>query len=91
MFKDKEVIDKILLENGFKYFDDWTYGPQYTWSEPHDIITLKLMEYDIGYWIMYCSHGGGACISMNIGESNNAEDIIELRHILKKMAKINIK
>lgn len=90
MFKDKEVIDKILLANGFKYYDDWKYGPSDTWSEDYDIVTLKLMHHDLGYWLIFSRHASGENASMNIGESNNAEEIIKLRDILKKVASGNI-
>lgn len=86
MFKDKEAIDKILLKNGFKYFSDWKYGPQYTWNEDYDIVTLRLMHNNDGYWLILHRHAGGKNLAMNIGESNNAEEIISLRNLLKKMA-----
>ena len=85
MFKNKGIIDKILLENGFKYFDDWKYGPQCTWNEDYDIVTLQLMHHNYGYWLILHRHAGGENIDMNIGESDNAHEIIVLRNLLKKM------
>lgn len=81
--KFNKNMDKILLENGFKYWDDWEYGPMCGWSESWDRPNLKLMRHDSGYWIIFKRHYGDG---MNIGSSNDAHQIIKLRNELKKVS-----
>lgn len=83
---NKSEIDKILLENGFEYYEGWSDGPYCSWNEDHDSISLMLMYINYGYLIIFQRHVSGENIRMNIGESNNAEEIIRLRDILKSMA-----
>ena len=83
--KFNKNMDKVLLKNGFKYYSDWEYGPMCSWAESWDRISLKLMKQDFGYWIIFHRHASGENISMNIGESNNAEDIIKLRDLLRDL------
>lgn len=79
-------MDKILIDNGFEYFSDWEYGPIDGWSERCDMVTLKLFKTDVGYWLILRRHAGGENKEFNIGLSNNAQDIINARDILKKVA-----
>lgn len=88
--KGYKKVDKILLANGFQYWDDWEYGPMDGWSEDHDHISFKLMRHDFGYWMIFCRHAGGENQTMNIGESDIAKNIIQVRDILKKVANGNI-
>ena len=81
-----EQIDKVLLCNGFEYFDDWEYGPMFGWSEQCDRINLKLFKHAYGYWIIFRRHASGANIEMNIGSSDSAFDIIALRDTLINVA-----
>ncbi len=87
MKRDKfdENIDKELMENDFAYYDDWKYGPMSGWSTSHEHYTLKLMSHDFGYWLIVSPHASGKNPAMNIGSSNNAKDIIEIRDSLKKL------
>lgn len=81
-FDDK--MDTLLLENGFAYYDDWKYGPESAWSH-QDHYTLKLMEHDYGYWLILRQHAHGENPEMNLGSSNNANDIIAVRDALKQL------
>lgn len=78
-------MDEILLENDFAYYSDWEYGPISGWNERFDHVSLKLMHCYFGYLIIFRRHAGGENKEQNIGLSNSAEDIIQLRDLLKKL------
>jgi len=84
MQRDKfdKSIDTELLANNFKYYNDWEYGPISGWTTGYERYSLKLMKHDFGYWLIISCHAGGENPSMNIGSSNNAQDIIAIRDSL---------
>jgi len=78
-------LDEALLANGFKYYDDWEYGPESGYSTGYEHYTIKLMRHDFGYWIILDAHNGGNRTQMNIGSSNCAEEIIAVKNALEKL------
>jgi hypothetical protein len=84
MSKFNEGMDSILLSNDFTYYSDWEYGPQSSWSG-QDHYNMKLMRHDFGYWIIIGHHASGENPTMNIGSSNDAKEIIEVRNALQKL------
>lgn len=82
---NRSIIEADLLQNEFKYFDDWEHGPQYAWMTPTEHCSMRLMAHDKGYYIVLFHHAGGDNNSMNLGSSDNAEDIIRLRDCLEKL------
>jgi len=78
-------IEKKLLENGFKKFDDWTYGPKFSFSQDYDHLSLILMAHDFGYDLILGLHASGTNPRMNIGSSNSAEDILAVRDAINKL------
>ena len=89
--KFDENINKLLLANGFKFYNYWEFGPIDSWSEDMDHISLRLLRHNFGYWIQFRRHAGGQNKTLIIGESNNADDIIALRDALKKCRLSRIK
>lgn len=80
---DKE-IDAELLANDFAYYPDWSYGPESGWSKA-DHYSLCLMRNKFGYWLILRQHASGENYTMNLGSSNNAQEIIAVRDALKKL------
>lgn len=80
----QKEIDEVLLKNGFKYYNDWEYGPMCSLPSLWDHITFKLMAHDTAYWIIFHRHASGENKRMNLGSSKNAQDIIALRDLLGK-------
>jgi hypothetical protein len=87
MGRDKfdESIDKELLENDFANYDDWEYGPVSGYSTGHERYSLYLMRHDFGYWLIISAHQSGENPRMNIGSSNNAQEIINIRDSLRNL------
>lgn len=83
--KFDETIDAELLKNGFKYYDDWKYGPMSGWSTGHEHHSLFLIRHDFGYDLIIGRHASGENPKMGIGSSNSAKDIIAIRDSLKKL------
>lgn len=75
-------MDATLLQNGFKYYDDWEYGPMSGWSWSCDHPSIRLMKHSFGYSIIFSVHASGLNPHMVIGNSNNADEIIALRDAL---------
>ena len=75
-------MDEELLSRGFEYHDDWQFGPQSGGSNNREFFGLSLMRHDHGYWLILNCRG---CRSsgLNLGSSNNAEDIIAVRDSLR--------
>lgn len=83
MKKDKfdPTIDEQLLENGFAYYNDCKFGPMSGWRADYDFYSLRLMRHDHGYWlILKCT-----AKEINIGSSNDAKEIINVRDSLSKL------
>lgn len=78
-------MDAELLKNDFAFYDDWEYGPISGWSSRFEHYSLKLMRHDFGYDLIISRHASGHNPFMNIGSSNNAAEIIELRDGLKRL------
>jgi hypothetical protein len=76
------VMEKELLDNGFSNDPEWEYGPVSTWVN-QDFYTMQLMKHDFGYFIILQQKFGGEYKTINIGSSNNAQDIIKVRDALK--------
>lgn len=85
-FKNRQEVDEILLKNGFNYYDDWEYGLMYSWLGDHDVMSLRLIHFTLGYWIIFHRHAGGENFDMNIGESNDADQIVKLKDLLVSVA-----
>ncbi len=79
-----EKIESELLKNGFAYYDDWKYGPVSGWSH-QDHYSLNLMKHSFGYWLIIRAQFGGDNKTMNVGSSNNAQEIIAVRDALAKL------
>ena len=79
-----ECIDDVLLANGFKYYDDWEYGPQAGWSTDWEHYTIRLNRHSFGYWVNVIAHSGGENKHLCLGSSNSADDILALKNLLEK-------
>ena len=86
---DRDKIDKSieseLLNNGFKFYNDWEFGPMCSWSTDCEHYALKLMRHAFGYWLILSAHESGSNSEMNIGSLNNAQEIIAVRNSLSKV------
>lgn len=80
-----DQIDSYLFDNGFAYYDDWEYGPQYGYSIPHERFRIYLMRGSYGYSICLNAHASGTNKKFPIGTSNSAEDIINLKQLLERL------
>jgi len=78
-------MDSVLLSHDFSYYNDWDYGPMSLWSTGWEHHSMKLMRHDFGYWIILSNHCSGKNKTLNMGSSNNADDIIAIRDTLKKL------
>ena len=83
--KFDKAIDKELIENDFAYYDDWEYGPISSLPHDYDHYSLMLMKHNYGYWLIVSRHASGENPRVNIGSSNNAKEIIEIRDSLRKL------
>lgn len=80
-----EAMEAKLLENGFKYYGDWEFGPVSGWSGDFERYNMNLMKHSFGYWIIVVAHASGENKEFNLGSSNSAEHIIAIRDLLSKL------
>lgn len=78
-------IDEKLMQNGFEYYDDWEYGPSIGWSKEGGFYSINLMRHGYGYWLILEHAQGGGRSSINIGSSDNADDILAFAGALNKL------
>lgn len=80
-----KTIEEELLKNDFVLDDDEGCSLSSGWSQDWERYRLYLMKHDFGYWLIIGCHASVENPKMNIGSSNSAKEIIELRDSLKQL------
>lgn len=82
-------VEETLLANGFKFYQEspnfgWGYLAQ-SWSTAWERYSMQVSRCSDSYQVVLTAHYGGENRTIQMGNSNSAEDILRLLAALKKM------